>query len=133
MTGVIGQITATWTAIMQWVTKSIGSVVEIFYTSENGLTFLGTLSVVAQRVCPMPQVPGTERPSSVISRRTFSRPFAFTISIADSESGLAKAAAEPAACASPPSAVLSGLASPPSAVPSGLAPPPAATAIPAES
>ena len=35
---------------------------------------------VAQRVCPMPQKPGTARPSSVISIRFFSLPVAFTTS-----------------------------------------------------
>lgn len=45
--GVISQITALWTSLMNWLTTSIPSVIEIFYTSESGLTFLGTLAVVA--------------------------------------------------------------------------------------
>lgn len=47
MGGVISQITQVWTSLMQWLSTSVGSVVEIFYTSEGGLTFLGTLAVFA--------------------------------------------------------------------------------------
>lgn len=42
----IGHITTVWTEIMEWVTTSISSVQDVFYTAESGLTFLGTLAVV---------------------------------------------------------------------------------------
>lgn len=41
----IQAITSVWTSIMDWFVESIASVQEIFY-STNGLTFLGTLSVI---------------------------------------------------------------------------------------
>ena len=45
----IGAITDVWTDVMQWVTTSIGNVQTVFYT-EDGLTFLGTLSVIGVSV-----------------------------------------------------------------------------------
>lgn len=47
MTGIVNGITAVWTAISTWVIDTIPNVVEVFYTAEGGLTFLGTLSVIA--------------------------------------------------------------------------------------
>ena len=41
----IGTITTAWTEVMEWVTTSLGSVQDVFYT-ENSLTFLGTLAVI---------------------------------------------------------------------------------------
>ena len=47
MTGVISQITNVWSQVMNWVTTSLSAVTKIFYTPEDGLTFLGTLAVIA--------------------------------------------------------------------------------------
>lgn len=47
----IGQITQVWTDVMEWITTSLASVQEVFYTvpasgGEGSLTFLGILAVV---------------------------------------------------------------------------------------
>ncbi len=43
----INSITSVWTAIMTWISDSLGSVQELFYnTTDSTLTFLGTLSVI---------------------------------------------------------------------------------------
>lgn len=47
MTGVISQITNVFSQMFEWMTDSIPGITAIFYTSENGLSFLGTLTVVA--------------------------------------------------------------------------------------
>lgn len=51
MTGVVSSITGVFTAIGDWITTFLSSLIEIFYTTpsegvEGGLTFLGTLSVI---------------------------------------------------------------------------------------
>lgn len=48
----IDAITKVWSDVMVWITTSLGSVQEVFYTAgSNGgsgsLTFLGTLSVIS--------------------------------------------------------------------------------------
>lgn len=48
----IGTITQVWTEIMTWITTSLGSVQEVFYTAgvdgaAGSLTFLGVLSVIS--------------------------------------------------------------------------------------
>ena len=47
MQGVVSAITNVWSWLMNWLSQSIPSVVGIFYDAETGLTFLGTLAVVA--------------------------------------------------------------------------------------
>lgn len=47
MSGVISQITGVWTSMMEWISSSFAPITELFYTSEAGLTFLGTLAVIA--------------------------------------------------------------------------------------
>ncbi len=43
----IAAITSVWTAVMEWISTSLGSVQELFYdNSTSALTFLGTLSVI---------------------------------------------------------------------------------------
>lgn len=42
----IGAITETWTAVMQWITSSLADVQTVFYSGEN-LTFLGVLAVIS--------------------------------------------------------------------------------------
>lgn len=44
---VITAITGVFTAVGEWITSTIPNVVQVFYTAEEGLTFLGTLAVVA--------------------------------------------------------------------------------------
>ncbi|MBD5585734.1 MAG: hypothetical protein HDQ88_11680 [Clostridia bacterium] len=43
---VVEQITGVFTSIAGWISKTLPSITEVFYNSESGLTFLGTLSVV---------------------------------------------------------------------------------------
>ncbi len=45
MTGVIEQVTGVFTALAQWITKTLPDIVGVFYNAESGLTFLGTLAV----------------------------------------------------------------------------------------
>ena len=45
MTTVISSVTGVFTAMAEWLTTTIPSVVKIFYDAESGLTFLGTLAV----------------------------------------------------------------------------------------
>lgn len=47
MTSVITSITQVWTAISGWIVDTIPDIVNVFYNAESGLTFLGTLSVLA--------------------------------------------------------------------------------------
>lgn len=47
MQGVVSAITSVWSWLMNWLSQSIPSVISIFYDAESGLTFLGTLAVVA--------------------------------------------------------------------------------------
>lgn len=42
----IGHITQVWTEVMNWLTTSLGSVQDVFYDADTGLTFLGTLAVI---------------------------------------------------------------------------------------
>lgn len=45
---VITAITGVFTAIAGWITETIPSITEVFFSSESGqLTFLGVLAVVA--------------------------------------------------------------------------------------
>lgn len=47
----INAITTVWTDVMEWITTSLASVQDVFYTTGTGgtgsLTFLGTLSVIS--------------------------------------------------------------------------------------
>ena len=43
---VVAQITGVFTEIAGWISKTLPSIVEVFYNAETGLTFLGTLTVV---------------------------------------------------------------------------------------
>ena len=43
---VVSSIFAVFTEILNWFTTTLGSVGDIFYTAEKGLTFIGTLSVI---------------------------------------------------------------------------------------
>lgn len=47
MTAVITAITGVFTAISNWIVETIPNIVAVFYNSTDGLTFLGTLSVIA--------------------------------------------------------------------------------------
>lgn len=47
MQGVISQITGVFSSMFSWMSESIPDITAIFYSSESGLTFLGTLAVVA--------------------------------------------------------------------------------------
>lgn len=48
MNAIITAITGVFTSIASWITTSIPSITEVFYSSESGqLTFLGVLAVVA--------------------------------------------------------------------------------------
>ena len=47
MTSVITSITQVWAAISGWIVNTIPDIVNVFYNAESGLTFLGTLSVLA--------------------------------------------------------------------------------------
>lgn len=49
-TSVIGAITSVWTAIMEWITGALGDVQSVFFATEGGLTFLGTLAVISVAV-----------------------------------------------------------------------------------
>ncbi len=46
MTDVISSIFAVFTAIIEWFVTAMSSVSAIFYNSESGLTFVGTVSVI---------------------------------------------------------------------------------------
>lgn len=45
MTNVVTAITSVWTAVAQWFIDTMALVPEIFYNSETGLTFVGTLAI----------------------------------------------------------------------------------------
>ena len=42
----IAHITQVWTDVMEWLVTALGSVQDLFYSADSGLTFLGTLSVI---------------------------------------------------------------------------------------
>lgn len=47
----VGAITQVWTEIMTWITTSLGSIQDVFYTAgasgaDGELTFLGVLAVI---------------------------------------------------------------------------------------
>lgn len=44
---VIQSILGVWTELVEWFTTSIGSVADVFYSSETGLTFLGGLTILS--------------------------------------------------------------------------------------
>ena len=50
MTSVVTAITGVFTAMASWITTTIPSVVAVFYDAESGLTFMGTLAVIALSV-----------------------------------------------------------------------------------
>lgn len=50
MTSVVASITGVFTAMASWITTTIPSVVAVFYDEEGGLTFMGTLAVIALSV-----------------------------------------------------------------------------------
>lgn len=42
---IVTSITEVWNAVSTWFVTTIGSITDMFYDSETGLTFLGTLAV----------------------------------------------------------------------------------------
>lgn len=44
---VIEKILEVWTLLVNWFTDSIGSITEVFYSPETGLTFLGGLTILS--------------------------------------------------------------------------------------
>lgn len=50
MTTVVSAITGVFTAMASWITTTIPSVVAVFYDKTDGLTFMGTLAVIALSV-----------------------------------------------------------------------------------
>lgn len=50
MTSVVTSITGVFTAMASWITTTIPSVVAVFYDETHGLTFMGTLAVIALSV-----------------------------------------------------------------------------------
>lgn len=44
-TTIISQVTGVFTSIAEWITTALPKVTAVFYSSESGLTFLGTLAV----------------------------------------------------------------------------------------
>lgn len=44
---VVTAITTTWGELMNWLVTNVPGVIKVFYDAETGLTFLGTLAVVA--------------------------------------------------------------------------------------
>lgn len=47
MASVVSAITDVWGSLMNWLATNIPAVIKVFYDAESGLTFLGTLAVVA--------------------------------------------------------------------------------------
>lgn len=45
----IGEITTTWTAVVNWLTDNIGAVQSIFYANDK-LTFIGVLAITGVSV-----------------------------------------------------------------------------------
>ena len=45
MGNVVTSITSTWTAVSTWFIDTLNTVPAIFYDSETGLTFIGTLAI----------------------------------------------------------------------------------------
>lgn len=45
MANVVTSITTTWTAVAEWFIDTLNTVPAIFYDSETGLTFIGTLAI----------------------------------------------------------------------------------------
>ena len=44
----VGQITTTWSEVMDWIITSLAEVQVVFYdTTTSKLTFLGTLAIIA--------------------------------------------------------------------------------------
>ena len=43
----VGQITTTWSEVMEWIISSLADVQVAFYTEAGQLTFLGTLAIIA--------------------------------------------------------------------------------------
>lgn len=45
MSNVLTAILAVFTAVGEWITTAVTNVIPMFYSTENGLTFLGVLGV----------------------------------------------------------------------------------------
>lgn len=45
MANIISSITGVFTAIAEWISSAVTAMTPMFYESETGLTFLGTLAV----------------------------------------------------------------------------------------
>lgn len=45
MANVVTSITTTWSAVASWFVETLNTVPAIFYDSETGLTFIGTLAI----------------------------------------------------------------------------------------
>lgn len=44
---VIEAILDVWTMLVEWFTTSIGSITNVFYSPESGLTFIGGLTILS--------------------------------------------------------------------------------------
>lgn len=42
---IVSSVTSVFSELASWIAKTLPSISEIFYNSESGLTFLGTLAV----------------------------------------------------------------------------------------
>lgn len=47
MTSIISGMTAVFTAIFEWISTALTSLISVFYVAETGFTFLGVLALVA--------------------------------------------------------------------------------------
>lgn len=47
MSSVVTSVVAVFSAMLEWFSTALGSVSDIFYVKETGLTFIGTISVIA--------------------------------------------------------------------------------------
>lgn len=50
MTTIITAITGVFTAVGEWFGNAVNAMVPIFYTAEDGLTFIGTLTIMGLAV-----------------------------------------------------------------------------------
>ena len=46
-TGIITGMTSVFTAIFEWISTALTSLISVFYVAESGFTFLGVLALIA--------------------------------------------------------------------------------------
>lgn len=46
MSNVVSAFTSVFSAIGDWFVTTFGNITDLFYSSENGLTFVGTLAIL---------------------------------------------------------------------------------------